>query len=171
MADKYQTLSSGEKTLVEATVVSTGVSQAGDIIALGTDGKLDNSVLPAGVGPDVKNLEASEDLSAGEYINIFDVAGTAKVRLADNSNNRAAHGYVLAAVTAGNQAEVFFEGANTAAASGTAGQRAYLGTAGGVITTALDEILPAYNGKLSQFLGVYQDTNEINTDIADTVTL
>lgn len=169
MADRYKTLNSGKDTMVEATDTSTGVAEAGDIVALGSDGKLDPSLLPTGVGPDIKIAEAAEALSAGDYVNIFDDAGTVKVRLADNSNGREAHGFVLTAFSAAASATVFFEGANSAAPAGTAGQRAYLGTAGGVTTTPLD---PAVDiGDIHQLLGTYIDDNEINTDIDDCVQL
>lgn len=171
MADKYQTLEGGKAKLREATVVSTGVAEAGDLVGLGTDGKLDASVLPVGVGPDVAVLEASEDLGAGDYVNIFDDAGTAKVRLADNSNGREAHGWVKSAALTGVNATVYFEGPNDAAPTGVTGQRAYLGTAGGVLTTPLDETDPAQNGKLHQLLGAYVGTSVINTDIDDCVIL
>ena len=171
MADKYQTLANGKGKLIEATVASTGVAQAGDILALDGSGKIDASVLPTGVGPDGKIAEADEALSAGDYVNIFDDGGTVKVRLADNSNGREAHGFVLDAFAAAAQATVYFEGANTAVAAGTAGSRAYLGTAGAIITTPLDESLPANVGKLHQLLGSYVDTNEINTDIDDCIIL
>lgn len=170
MADRYQTLSNGKGTLVEATVVSTGVGEAGDILALGADGKIDESVLPVGVGPDVKIAPASENLSAGDYVNFFDAGGgVVNVRLADNSNGREAHGFVLDAVSAPANATVYFEGSNTAAAANTVGDRAYLGTAGGVITTPLDPVADA--GDLHQLLGTYIDSTEINTDIDDCIQL
>ena len=169
MADKYQTLQGGKGKLIEATVASTGAGEAGDIVALDPSGKLDASVLPVGVGPDVKIVEATEALTAGDYVNIYDDSGTPKVRLADNSNGREAHGYVLAAFAITENAQVFFEGPNTAAPTALAGQRAYLGTAGDVITTPLD---PATDtGKLHQLLGSYVDTDEINTDIDDCIVL
>lgn len=169
MADRYKTLESGKDKMIEATVASTGVGEAGDIVALDGTGKLDPSVLPVGVGPDIKLAEADEALSAGDYVNFFDDGGTVKVRLADNSNGREAHGFVLDAFAAAATATVFFEGPNTAAPAGTAGQRAYLGTAGGVITTPLN---PSINiGDIHQYLGVYVDTNEINTDTDDCVQL
>ena len=164
-------LEGGKRKLKEGTEVSTGVAESGDLVALGSNGKLDASVLPVGVGPDVAVLEASEDLTAGEYVNIFDDAGTPKVRLADNSNSRPAHGWVTAAALTGAQATVYFEGPNESAPAGTTGDRAYLGTAGGVLTVALDETLPANDGKLHQLLGNYVGANVINTDIQDCVEL
>ena len=113
MADRYNTLDTGKEVNKEATVVSTGPSEGGDIVALDeTTGKLDPSVLPTGVGPDIKIMEAAEALSAGDYINIFDDGGTEKARLADRSNGREAHGFVKSAFAMGAMATVFFEGAN-----------------------------------------------------------
>tara|TARA_R110002167_G_scaffold198805_4_gene401931 strand:- start:1430 stop:1939 length:510 start_codon:yes stop_codon:yes gene_type:complete len=169
MANKYQTLESGKGKLIEATVSSTGAAEAGDIVALDSTGRLDASVLPVGVGPDVKIVEATEALTAGDYVNIYDDGGTPKVRLADNSNGREVHGYVLAAFAISANVQVFFEGPNTAASTALAGQRAYLGTAGGVITTPLDTA--TQTGKLHQLVGSYVDVSEINTDIADCIIL
>lgn len=170
MADRYKTLSAGKDLMVEATTASTGVGEAGDIVALDASGKLDPSLLPVGVGADVKIAPASENLSAGDYVNFFDAGGgVVNVRLADNSNGREAHGFVLDAVTAPANATVYFEGSNTAAAAGLPGQRAYLGTAGGVITTPLDPAVDV--GDIHQLLGTYVDTTEINTDIDDCVQL
>lgn len=169
MADKYQTLEGGKGKLREATTQSTGVAEAGDIVALDDGGKLDPSLLPAGVGPDVKIAEASEALVSGDYVNFWNDGGTVKVRKADNSNGREAHGYVLAPFAITEMAQVFFEGANTAASTALPGQRAYLGTAGGVITTPLDPATET--GKIHQLLGSYVDTDEINTDIDDCIVL
>lgn len=164
-------LESGKRKLVEATVTSTGAAEAGDVVGLDSNGKLDPSVLPVGVGPDVAIVEASEDLTAGQYVNIFDDAGTIKARLADNSNSRPAHGWANAAALTGANVTVYFEGPNESAPAGTAGQRAYLGAAGGVLLVALDETLPANNGKLHQLLGSYVGANIINTDIQDCIEL
>lgn len=171
MADKYNTLENGKEVNREATVVSTGVGEAGDILALGPDGKIDESVLPTGIGADVKVAPASENLSAGDYVNLFDAgSGVVNVRLADNSNGREAHGFVLESVTSPANATVFFEGPNTAAPSATVGNRAYLGTAGAAITTPVDPDTVA-NGTLHQLLGTYVDATEINTDIDDCITI
>ena len=169
MADKYIKLLGGKLTSVEATVVSLGAAQAGDIVALDPTGKIDVSLLPVGVGPDVKILEASEALSQGAYVNIFNDGGTEKVRLADNSNGRDAHGFVKAAFAATNNATVFFEGANEDLSGLTPGQRVYLGTSGGIITTPLDPDVDT--GKIHQLLGTAISATEVNTDIADCISL
>jgi hypothetical protein len=167
-AKKFLRLVAGKVTEIVATVVSSGAPNDGDLVALDAAGKLDISVLPTGVGPDVKIIEASENIGAGKYVNIWDDTGTTKVRLADNSNSREAHGYLLTSVTSGNNATVYFEGANSGLSGLTGGQRQYLATAGGVTTTP-----PTSGGgaQISQLLGIAISATEINTDIDDVVVL
>jgi hypothetical protein len=167
MADKYQTLQGGREKMIEATVVSTGVSQAGDIVALGADGKLDESVLPLGIAADVKVLEATEALTAGKYVNIWNDGGVEKVRLADATNDRPAHGFVKDAFSIGQNATVYFEGGNSDLSGITAGTRYYLGAAGAA--TATVPALPTV--VIHQFLGVGIDATTVNTDIADEIVL
>ena len=135
MAQKPIQLVAGKLTQVEATVVSTGAADAGEIVALDSSGKIDVSVLPTGVGPNVKLVLASEAIGAGKYVNIYDNGGTPNVRLADNSNGREAHGFVKDAVASAANATVYFEGTNDDLSSLTPGARQYLGTAGGVTAT------------------------------------
>ena len=168
MANKYMTLDDGKKKLIEATDVSTGAADAGEIVALGSDGKIDPSMLQ---DIDVSSFPTSEDLSSGDYVNLYDLAGTVTARKADNSNGRAANGYVKESVTAPAAVNVFFESANPGLAGLTPGVRVYLGVNGGVIETPLDENDPVNNGKLHQFLGKAISTTEVNTDIADCIIL
>jgi len=168
MAQKPIQLVNGKLTQVEATVVSAGAGDAGEVVALGSDGRLDTSVMPVGIGPDTKVLVASENIGAGKYVNIWDDAGTAKARLADNSNSRDAHGFLKDAVLSGANALVYFEGANDDLSALTPGSRYYLATAGGVTATP-----PTFAGgaTISQFLGVAISATEVNTDIDDCVIL
>lgn len=162
-ADKYFTLIAGRDSLVSATQTSAGAANADEIVALDASGRLDSTLMPVGFGADTKIILASEALSAGSYVNIFDNAGTANCRLADNSNDRPAHGFVLTAVLIAANATVYFEGPNSALSGLVAGQRRYLGTAGTNTATPL-----AVAG-LHQFLGVAISATEINTDIDDEV--
>lgn len=164
MAKKYIELSNGKLANKEATVASAGAANSGEIVALDSTGKIDVSVLPVGVGPDVKLLETSEDLLAGQYVNIFDVSGTPKVRLADASNGRDAHGFVKEAYLSGATATVYFEGPNDDLSALTVGGRCYLNTAGTVTQS------PRSTG-IHQFLGIAVTATEINTDIDDCITL
>jgi hypothetical protein len=160
MAQKFKTLQNGRDALKESTVVSSGVSNAGDILALDSTGKIDPSVLPVGIGADVKVMEATEDLAAGQYVNIFLSGGIQKARLADASNDRPAHGFVKEAFLTGASATVYFEGANDDLASLTIGARYYLQTGGSVSSS------PRTTG-LHQFVGIAISATEINTDIDD----
>ncbi|RKZ99412.1 MAG: hypothetical protein DRQ47_11085, partial [Gammaproteobacteria bacterium] len=45
MADKYLRLYGAQIKELEATVLSTGVGSAGDILALNENGRLDNSIM------------------------------------------------------------------------------------------------------------------------------
>lgn len=166
-AKKYIELLNGKLAQKVSTVVSTGAPNDGDIVSLDANGKLDLSVLPTGVGPDVFVALASENLSGGDYVNIWDDAGTAKVRLADNSNGRDAHGFVLASVISGANATVYFEGGNSGLSGLTPGARYFLDTSGGATLTP-----PAFPAaSISQFLGIAISATTINTDIDDCVVL
>lgn len=167
MADRYQTLIGGKGQLVEATVSSTGVAEAGDLIGLDATGKIDPSLLPTGAGPDVASIVVSEaaGLAAGDYVNIFDDGGTPSVRLADNSNGRDAHGFVLDAFADAATALVYFEGPNTALSGLTIGARQYLGTAGAPTETPI----AVTSGDIHQFLGIAISATAINTDIEDCI--
>jgi hypothetical protein len=167
MADKFIRLLNGKLAEKEATVVSLGAADAGEIPALDSTGRLDVSVLPIGVGPDVAVILASENLSAGSYVNIYNNSGTPNARLADASNSRDAHGFVKEAVTAGNNATVYFEGPNSNLTGLVPGARYYLGTGGN--PTITPPTFPA--SQISQFLGIAISTSAINTDIDDYVVL
>jgi hypothetical protein len=167
-AKKLLRLVSGIVTEIVGTVTSAGAGNAGDIPALDTSGKLDVSLLPTGVGPDVKLILASEAIGAGKYVNIYNNAGTANIRLADNSNSRMAHGFLKDAVASAAMGTVYFESANDDLSALTPGARQYLATAGGVTETPPTLVGGA---QISQLVGVAISTTEINTDIEDEIVL
>lgn len=167
MADKALQLVNNRPTEVEATVISTGVSQAGDIVALDATGKLDISVLPTGIGPDVAVIEASENLAAGDFVNIHDSTGP-KVRKADASQANAAeiaHGFVLDNVTSGANATVYFEGTVTGLTSLTPGTTYVLShtTPGGVVALASGTTTAGHS---LQVVGIAISTTALNAEIA-----
>ena len=169
MADKYLDIVAGRQTQREATVVSAGAANNGDIVALDATGKLDNSVLPVGIGADTQTLPSFENLAAGDFVNIFDDAGTIKVRKADASTSgKEADGFVLAAVTAPANVVVYFEGTNTQLTGLTGGARYYLSAAtpGLSVTTA-----PSASGNVVQYLGKALSTTEITFEATDGVIL
>lgn len=159
MADKYIRNNSGTLTETEATVSSAGAANAGDIVALDSSGRLDTTMMPVGIGADTATLAASENLAAGDFINVFNDGGTAKVRKADASTSgKYAHGFVLSAVTAPANALVYFEGPNTAVTSATPGEVFLSATvAGGFTSTA-----PTGTGQVVQKIGIATSATNIN---------
>lgn len=150
MADKLLQIVSNRPTEVEATVVSAGAGNAGDAVALGSDGKLDLSVMPTGIGPDITSLIASEALSGGDFVNVWNDAGTPKVRKADaTAAGKEADGFVLDAVLSGASASVYHEGANTSLSGLTIGARYYLSTTPGAATLTPGSA----TGNVLQYLG------------------
>lgn len=165
---KYMQLVNGKKTLTKSKDVSAGVADAGEIVALDSEGKIDPTMLR---DIDNKNVPTFEDLTSGDYVNLFDDGGVVKARKADNSNNRPAHGYVKDSVVAPANVTIYFEAANANLAGLTKGSRQYLGTVGGTIEAPLDPTLLANDGKLHQLLGVAISDTEVNTDIQDCIIL
>ena len=165
MAQRFMTLASGLRKLVEALVTSAGAADAGKIIATNAEGKLDTSLLPAGIGANVQLVNASEALGAGKFVNLWNDGGTLKARLADNSNARQARGFVKAAVSSGNPAEVYpLDVCNTNMTALVVGSRYYLGTAGGATATPLDPTDVANANKIHQYLGLALTATELITD-------
>lgn len=152
MADKYlrRDGTTGVTTETEATVTSAGAGNAGAIVALDAGGKLDMTVLPTGVGADTVVVVASEALSAGNLVNLYDDSGTTKARKADGSTTgKVADGFVLAAVDQDATATVYRAGDNDQVTGLTPG-KVWLSTtaAGGVQST-----VPAGAGKTHQYVG------------------
>jgi len=158
MADKYVKLEVGVQEEVIATVQSTGVPEAGDIIALDPTGFIHPSLLPPGAGPDLTLLPTSEDLSAGDLVNIYNDVGIATARKADGTVvGKEAIGYVLEASTSGNNASVHLDGLNTQLSGLTPGNTYYLSdTAGAVTDTPL-----ATPGNFSQRVGKALGTSSL----------
>lgn len=151
MTDKYIYNNAGTLTEKTATVTSAGGANAGQVVALDSGGHLDSTVMPTGVGLDTVSIVASEALSAGNLVNIYNNAGTPNCRKADASAANAgkiAHGFVLAAVSSGANATIYLGGQNTQLSALTAGD-VFLSTAGGVSVTA-----PSTSGYTVQRVGV-----------------
>jgi hypothetical protein len=141
-----------------AVQTSAGAGNAGNIPALDAAGRLDSSMMPVGTAADTAAITASEALSAGDFVNVWNSTG-AKVRKADASTSgKEAHGFVLAAVSNGASATVYFEGTNTQVSGATAGV-IYLSatTPGGFTSTS-----PSAAGQTSQRIGFAVSTTGIN---------
>ena len=166
-ASKFLALVSGRIREVIATVTSTGVSDDGKIVALGTDGRLDASVMPVGIGAEVKSIQASENLSASNLVNIWNSAGQFRVRKADATTaGKEANGFVLSAVTSGQNALVYLEGSITGLGGLTPG-RYYLSTTPGEATLTP----PTGAGNVVQYIGDALSTTEITFERTEGVIL
>lgn len=164
-AQRFLTRTGGKTKQAQGKTASTGAADAGALVALDDTGKLDESVMPLGIGVQVNILPASEALDAGDFVNIFDDAGVAKVRKADNSNGRSADGFVTAAVSSAADATVHpLDGVNAAMTALSPGKEYWLGTAGDVIEVPLDETDPLNANKVSQQLGKALTATELRTD-------
>lgn len=158
MADKYITNNAGTLTEVEAADTSAGVADAGEIVALDSTGKIDNSLLPTGVGAETVSVTSSENLAAGDFVNIFDNTG-AEVRKADATTvGKEATGFVLASVTSPAAATVYLEGVNNQVTGKTPGAMQFLDTTAGLAT----ETSPSTTGNISQRVGYAISATEIS---------
>lgn len=117
----------GVPTEQAATVVSLGAGSDGALVALDATGKLDPSTMPSGIVAPTALIVASEALAAGDLVNVWNNSGTANVRKADASTTgKQADGFVLAAVSNGGTATVFFPGDENTAVTGLTPGRQFL---------------------------------------------
>jgi hypothetical protein len=96
-------------------VRSSGTTSAGQAVGLDSDGKLDLSVLPSGVGARVRVLEADGALSANDLVNIFldttEQTPKWKVRRAVATDRlHYCNGFVKTAYEDGTDATVYLDG-------------------------------------------------------------
>jgi hypothetical protein len=104
---------------VDSIVTSSGAADAGKIPELNSEGLLDISFFPEGVGStnsgtgfSPSNILASEDISAGSLVNIYNDSGAKCRKAMATSFEMEAHGYILTAVSSGQMAGVYFGGTN-----------------------------------------------------------
>ena len=160
---KYLKLASGEITEDKSIAASAGAADVGKLIELNGAGKLDQSFMPVGIGPDTQSIVAGENLSAGDIINLYDDLGTLKVRKADASAiGTHANGFVLDAFLAGASALIYFEGRNTALTGLTQGEVYWLSETAGLVTTTS----PTGVGVISQRIGKATGATAMTTEIS-----
>jgi len=166
-AKKLLRLISGVVTEVFGVQTSAGAGNAGDIVALDDTGKIDATMMPVGIGADTKVIQASEALAAGDFVNVHNASGSARVRKADATTaGKEADGFVLAAFASGANATVYFEGTNTQVSGAVPGP-VFLQTTAGQSGAAV----PATAGNVVQRLGVAVSATEINFERGVPVTL
>lgn len=165
---KFLTKVSGLDTLVSALTSSSGVSDANKVIATNSAGEIDATFLPAGVELSVKTLPTSENLAAGDFVNIYNATGTSTARLADGSDDKPAHGFVLAGTTSPANATVYIgKGKNNQLTGLTPGVRYFLSATnpGEPTATAPAET----SGNITQILGFAVSATELVFEYDDPV--
>lgn len=157
---KYINIVNGIQTRETFIQTTSGAADADKPIATDSGGKLAEAFLPDGIGADIKVAPASEALSAGDLINLFDDSGTLKARKADASGGVAkkADGFVKSAVSSGQNAAVYLSGIITGLTGLTLGVNYYLSgaTAGAVVSTA-----PTTDNYINQLVGKAISATEI----------
>jgi hypothetical protein len=171
--NKYISNNAGSLTEVAAIQTSAGAGDAGKIPALDSTGRLDATLMPVGIGADTATIAASENLAAGNFVNIYDSTGAldgsgARARKSDGSAaGKEVHGFVLSAVTSGENALVYFEGPNTQVTGATPGVVFMSATTpGGFTSTA-----PTTAGHVVQRIGVATSATSINLEHSQPIVL
>ena len=156
----------GVLTQLNPIASSAGVGDAHKIPQTGNDGRLDSTLMPATMTTQAKTFPASEDLNAGNLVNVWDSSGTIKVRKADGPLSRLAVGYVAAGFLTGATATVYVEGINTQV-SGLVPGLCWLDAAGAVTQTP-----PATgSGGVSQIVGTALSATEMEFEANDPIYL
>lgn len=165
MANKYLAIGSGGmKEEVEGLISSAGAEDAGKIPALDAGGKISQTMMPTGVGPDTKTLTASEALAGGDFINIWNDSGTVKMRKADaTTSGKPAHGFVKDAVESAASGIAYLDGMNDQLSSLTLGADYFLSTTPGGVTATP----PSSTGNIVQYLGTAMSATEITTEFGE----
>jgi hypothetical protein len=162
---RFLNIVAGRIQQIVALVVSTGAPDANKLVATGADGRLDESLMPVGIGADIAVRPASENLAGGDKVNIWNDGGTVRVRKADaTAAGKETDGFVLGAATSGQDATVYFEGRNTSLTGLTPGARYYLSAAvpGGITTTP-----PSATGNVVQYVGRAISETELAFEATD----
>jgi len=158
MPEKFLVLrTDGQISERAGTDQSTGATDAGKIVALDNTGKLHLSLFPTGIGPQLVTLQAAEALNAGDFVNIFNAGGVAKVRKAEAIVGKEAHGFVLNSATAGSNIDVYFSDENTLLSGLTPGAIYFLSTVPGQVTTTR----PTGANAIVQKVGVATSTTSL----------
>lgn len=164
---KYLDVVSGVPTQEQAINSSAGAGDADKLIRLDSSGRIDETMMPVGIGADTASIEASENLSAGDFVNVYNDSGP-MVRKADATTaGKEANGFVLDAVASGNNATVYFEGQNTQLSGLTPGDVLYLTTTAGTASATA----PSGSGNIVQRVAKAVSATSASFEPAQPITL
>ena len=146
---RYLALLNGTTTMVVPAVTSSGAATGGQIVALGSNGQLDPSVMPSGIGATTVTAVTSAAISAGQLVNFYSASGVLTARPADSTAaGSQAQAYATAAVASGATGSFNVSGLVTGLSGLTIGATYFLGTVGGVVAVA-----PSTAGNVVQTVG------------------
>lgn len=169
MSQKFQTFEGGAWKLLSAIQTSAGAGDAGKIPALDSAGRLSTTMMPTGIGAETVTVLASEALTAGNFVNVYNNAGTPNVRKSDATTaGKEANGFVLAGVSSGASATVYLSGLNTQLTGLTVGRYVISTTPGAVIAIAS---APATAGNVVQEIGFAMSATTISFKPQEPVTM
>jgi hypothetical protein len=168
----------GDAEKIVATAAATGIladsimgaATTGVSVVVKTNGSglLDSSIMPTGVGADTASIATSENLAAGDLVNLYDAAGTITARKADaTAEGKECHGFVLAGTTSPAAATVYFEGKITGLSSLTPGARYYMSASPGAATATA----PSTSGNVVQAIGTAIGTTIISFEPQEPITV
>jgi len=136
----------------QAINTSAGAGDADKIAKLDAAGRWSTTMMPVGIAAETVSVVTSENLSAGNMVNLYDNAGTLTARKADNSAaGKPADGFVLAGTTSPAAVTVYIEESlNTSASGLTVGTDVF-----GSVTTAglATSTVPTGAAKVNQLIG------------------
>lgn len=160
-ANKYVALVSGKLQEVFGLVTSAGVADANKIVALDSTGHLDVTVLPTGVGPDTLSVITSENLAAGDLVNVYNNAGALNARKADATADKEANGFVIVGSTSPAANTVYFTGLDAFQSGFTPGDRLFLSA---VTPGKASATPPSAAGQYSQQVGFAVSASTLQFD-------
>lgn len=162
---KYIELGSNGFQEKASTDSSSGAANAGDIVALDASGKLPINMMPSGIGPATKTMVASEAITAPALVNVWNDAGTAKVRKADAASNKPANGFILESVASAASAAVYFEGEITGLSGLTPGKVWLSSSTPGSVQSAI----PTTAGHIAQSVGIATSATTVDFEAAEPI--
>jgi len=149
---------------------SAGSADGGKFGVLNTaTGRFDISMMPAELEVETLDLPCSENVSAGDYLNVWNDTGTLKFRKADASAiGKKADFYTLESKTTGQTVRGHKGGLNNQVTGKTAGDEQFLSdsTPGGTVTKAN---IPTTTNHIRQYLGKATATDVIYSQIEEPI--
>lgn len=164
---KYLALVAGKLKEVFSIQSSAGATDAGKVIAADSTGRIDSTFMPVGMGAETITATATEALTAGNFVNVYNNAGVISVRKADaTTNSKPANGFVIAGFANAAVATVYMiSQTNTAVTGLTVGAEYFLSTTPGAVASAP----PSAAGNIVQFLGFANSATSLAFENALTV--